>query len=258
MSEYNQAGGGQPQRTGHIMQAFDQVILGAPVSGAQKPPRLTFSFWKGKPSISVKTNAPNDMQDNGNIRAEPTNPDFYALLSCIEWLIKNPGENKFTCTLKAKRRVKGGQLSDEKMVAVRMLVGRDANDVIYMAVMSWNKDRPVIKFPFLPVNDNFAEANWGDKEGNPLPNSKISEFYAQGWLDQLRQHIPVLTRDSYEPPKPRDNNGGGYNRNAGGGGGGGGNSGGYNRGGGNAGGGGAAPAAGGADFGGFEDDDLPF
>lgn len=259
MSDNNQ-GGQAPARTGHLLQAFDQVILGAPVSGAQKPPRLTFGYYRGKPNISVKTNGPNDHMDDGKIRAEPTNPDFFAILAALEWLVNNPGENKFTCTLKAKRRVKGGQMSDDKMVSVRILVGRDNNDVIYMAVMSWNKDRPVIKFPFLPVSDNFAEANWGNAAGEPLPNSKVSEFYAKGWLDQLRHHITTLTRDNYEPPKPRDggggNGGGGYNRGGGGGNGGGGYQ--RNNGGGGGSSGGGSGGGGGASFDSFEDDGLPF
>lgn len=257
------------------LRGFDWAIIGPVQQGAQKAPRLTFGVYRGKPNISVRTNAPADQgNDKGLIRAEPSNPDFYAFLAALEHIARTPGEQKYTATLKARQRGKGGQLSEEKRPAVHMIIGRDQNEVVYIAIRHWNKDRPVIKFPILPINDNFSEVVWGDAQGNPLSNGAISSFHTLGWIEALKQHLPVATRATYQPPKPREGYGGG---NGGGGGGGGYGGGGGNRGGGGGyggggqggggynnnrnqggGGGGGDAGGGGGDFSGFSDaDDLP-
>lgn len=247
----------QTQYSGHILQEWSWPLTGPLQNGAQRPPKLSFGIYKNKPNITVRTNAPSDQgNDKGRIQAEPSNKDFQAILTAIRGFIKDPTpDQKVTATLKAKRRVSGGRLSDDKMVSVHILIGRDSNGVIYIAVRSWNKDRPVIKFPFLPESDNFGEIIWGDTQGNPLPNSKISEYYAEGMINAIEMQVQNLLRTNYKAPERRDGQGGsggggGYNRGGQGGGNNyGGGSGGYNRGGG---GGGSSN-----DFGGFGEDDLP-
>lgn len=261
MSENNQ----QPQHTGNILQEWSWPLTGPVQNGAQRPPKLSFGIYKNKPNITVRTNVPADKgNDNGAIRFEPSNKDFVAVISAIRSFTKDPTpDKKITVTLKAKRRVSGGRLSDDLMVSAHLLIGRDANGVLYIAVRSWNKDRPVIKFCFLPESDNFGEAIWGDAQGNPLPNSTISEYYASGMIDAIELQIQNLLRENWKAPERKgDNNGGGNGGNRGGYGnnGGGGNygnrngGGGYNNNGGGNGGGNNGGGAGG--FGGFEDD-LP-
>ncbi len=260
----------QPQFTGNILQEWSWPLTGPVQNGAQRPPKLSFGIYKNKPVITVRTNVPADKgNDNGAIRWEPSNKDFVAIMAALRGFIKDPTpDQKINVTLKAKRRVSGGRLSDDLMVSAHLLIGRDANGVIYAAVRSWNKDRPVIKFCFLPEADNFGEAIWGDSQGNPLPNAKISEYYAEGMVNAMELQVQNLLRENWKAPERKgDNNGGGGNRggygggNGGGGYGGGGQGGGYNRGGGGGYGGGnrgGNGGGGGSDFGGFSDDDnLP-
>ena len=239
----------QGQYQGNILQEFSLHLLGAPVNGSQKQPKLSFGRYKNRPTITVKTNSPTDQVDKGAIRFEPRIPDFYALMQAIRFLIATPGERKIPITLKS-RKFMNGQMSQDKMLSAICLVGRDANNVIYIAIRSWNKDRPVIKFPFLPTNDNYSEANWGDEQGAPLENSQVSEYYAGGWVAYMEATMSYLLASGYVEPPKKDDNGGG-NRGGGRGGYGGGGGGNYNRGG-NSGGGGSNNN----DFS-FQDDDLP-
>ncbi len=250
----------QDQRPrGNVFQEYSMVLLSEPVAGAEKPPRFTIGLYRNRPTISVRTNAPNDQgNDNGRIQANPTIPDFYAFLRVLESLAKTKGERKFTATLKARTYGKGG-LSPDKRVNAKLIFGRDRNDVIYIAVLHWNKDRPVIKFPFLPQNDNSSETNWGDAQGQPLSNAEISEFYTLGWIDAVRGFMGTLLPDNYVPPAPRNSgngNGGGqrqqggYNNN---------NRGGYqNNGGGNSSYSNSNAGSNSDDSLSFGDDDLPY
>lgn len=252
MSEQQQS---QPQET--ILREFSMAINGPVLPGAQRAPRLTIGIYRNKPTISVKTNDPNDNgRDNGRISAEPPIPDFFALKEALRRTIDNKSPHKYVINLKAKRFGAGGQLSQEKMLNVRILIGRGDDGVVYLSLIHWNKDRPMIRFNFAPSVNGREEIEWNDGTGAAMSPADASELYAGAWCTMIDTIVSHLMVTSYRPQEQRQgggNGGSGYRGNGGGGGGYRGNGGGGNYQGGGQGGGGGGAAR--NDFGGF--DDLP-
>lgn len=266
----------QPQNVETILREFSMSIVAPVINGGQRQPRLTIGIYKNKPTISVKTNDPNDNgRDNGRISVEPGIPDFFAIKNALKMLIADKTPRKIPVDLKAKRFAQGGQLSQDKMLNARLLMGRDERGVIFISCIHWNKDRPVIKFNFGPTVTNREEVIWGDGQGGIMDPAAVSELYAAAWCDIVDSIVSHLAVIGYKPQEQRQGGqgGGGYqnrgqqggggqggyqNRNNGGGNGGGGNSYQQNRGGNN---GGGQPSSGGGaaggGFDGFEEDDLP-
>ena len=258
MSDYNQDQNGGPASNETVLREFSMAMSAPPVNGAQKPPRFSMGIYRNKPTFQVRTNDPNDNgKDNGMIRAEPGIPDFFAIKNALRSLIADKTPRKIPIDLKARRFGAGGQLSQEKMLNARILLGRDDRGVLFISLLHWNKDRPAIKFSFGPQVTSREEVIWGDGQGGVLGADVVSENYAAAWCDVMDKLVAHLLVTGYRPAPPRNGggggNGGGYNRNNGGGG--------YqqrqnnnyqqrsNNGGGNGG--------GGDSFGGFEEDDLP-
>lgn len=264
MSDYQQdQNSNAPAET--VLREFSMALSAPPVNGAQKPPRFSMGIYRNKPTLQVRTNDPNDNgKDNGMIRAEPGIPDFYAIKNALRSLIADKTPRKIPVDLKARRFGAGGQLSQEKMLNARVLVGRDERGVLFISLLHWNKDRPAIKFPFGPQVTSREEVIWGDGQGGTLAADVVSEFYAAAWCDIIDKLISHLLVIGYRPAPPRNQGGGGggnYRGNNNGGGG-------YRNNNGNGGGGnnyqrrddnnsGGNRSSGNDSFGGFEEDDLP-
>lgn len=163
-----------------VLREFSMALVGAPVNGAPRPPRFSMGIYKNRPTLQVRTNDPNDNngKDNGMIRAEPGIPDFYAMKNALQSLIADKTPRKIPVDLKAKRFGQGGQLSQDKLLAARVLFGRDERGVIFVSILSWNKDRPAIKFPFGPQITGREEVVWGDGQGGVLDAAAVSSFLA--------------------------------------------------------------------------------
>lgn len=201
-----------------LLSEFRLRLLGDPLPNAKRPPTLGFKIAKNGVQIEVRTNIEND-KDYGRILAKPSISDFFSILSLLEKVATGPAGEKYTIGLKASRFI-SGQPSKEPMLDTKVVVGKDNDGVIFMGVLSWEKERPVIKFPFRPFNDNRNETTWTKGDGTALSPAEISSLYYAGWLRVLESVVPTLLINGYTPPPPRDNAGGGGGGYGGGGGGG--------------------------------------
>jgi hypothetical protein len=246
MSDGNQ--NRQPRKM-NALSEYKLRLVGEPVNGAKRAPTLGFSVNKNNPQIDVRTNVEGD-KDYGRISAKLDTPTLFTLLALLDQMAdpSTPPNTKHQIRNKAIRFINGRR--SDPMLDTTIIVGRDAEGVVFIGVTSWEKERPIIKFPFRPS----AMHELVDSTGAPVPLAKISEYCARGWANLVAQIIPTILINEYVEPPPRDGagaGGGGGNRGGGGGYGGGGN---RSGGGGGYGGGYVGGSSGG---GSFPDDDLP-
>jgi len=261
MSDGNNFQGNGTPRDRHAIGDVRLHLTAEPQQGGTKSPRLSIYYHKNKVSIEVRTNVQSDMdgQERGIIRAEIDPHMFFLFLSVLRKTIDGPNGERPE-RIRIKRPDFQKRNNGEPVLESTIAVGKDADGVVYISVLSWKKDRPAIRFPF--AIDKFIELVKAD--GSPWGKAEASVELARGYCNLWEQLIPqyMFNRYKQEEFKPRDG-GGGYNRGGGGGGGG------YNRGGGNYGG-GQSNQGGGQGGGGdmrteakpaasdWNDDDLPF
>lgn len=240
MSDGNQNRG--TARKPNALSEYKLRLIGDPVNGAKRKPTLGFSFHKNQPQIDVRTNVDGD-KDYGRISAKLDTPTFFAIVPAIENMCDpaTPNNTKIVVKNLAVRFV-NGQRTDPKL-DTQLLVGKDAEGLIYMAVTSWERERPIIKFVFRPSEMHTLF----DGTGTELSPQAVSLLYAKGWARLFAAMAPFVLYHEYVEPPPRDGGNGGGNNNNGG------NRGGGNWGGGNNGGNRNSGNSGGADAGGGDD-----
>ncbi len=226
-------GNSQPQPSS-VLNEFRTRLSGQKVNAEAKRPTLSFSVRKdGLPQINVRTGVPND-KDYGRITAKLPLFEFYAILAMIEGAVKAPNGYKDQVRISAVKFIQGKR--SDPMPESFIHIGKDDNGVVWIGVTSWEKERPVIKFPFVP--DDLIRFHHGD--GTPYSAAEASMLMARSYVDALRSLMAIKADQVFVPPPPRENIGGGgygggnrgggnWNNNRGGGGGGysGGNSGDY-------------------------------
>lgn len=242
---------GNQNRQPRKKNAFDEYKLrlqADPVNGSRKKPTLAISVRKNQPTIEVRTGVDGD-KDYGRIMGKLDTPTFFAIVPAIERMCDpaTPNDSKLVVKNMGVKFSQGGQ-RDVKL-DTQLIIGKDRDGIVYIAVTSWERERPIIKFAFRPSEMH----EWFDGAGNKLSPADVSLLYAQSWAKIFAGLTPHVLYNEYEEPPPRDDNrqggGGGYGGGRPGGGGYGGGGGGR-QGGGNWGG---APAAAAADTG----DDWP-
>ena len=247
---------GNQNRQPRKKNAYDEFklrLIGDPVNGSRKKPTLAVSVRKNQPTIEVRTGVEGD-KDYGRIMAKLDSPTFFAIPPAIDQLClaTTPNDTKFVVKNMGVKFSQGGQ-RDVKL-DTQLILGKDRDGILFIAVTSWEKDRPIIKFSFRPSEMH----DWYDGAGNKLSPAQVSVLYAQSWATIFSNLTPHVLYAEYEEPPPRDDNrqggGGGYGNRGGGGGGG---YGGGNRGGGGGGnwggGGGGGNASSGSSSGGSDD-----
>ena len=174
---------------------------------------LQWQLVNNNPRIVVYTNDPDDQIDYGKIAAKIDAPVFFAFMNMIEKAMASPSEFKDKIDNSNFSWV-GGKRAETPTVESSLLVGKDADGVVWVAVSA--PRRPQIKFPF--VNPEFH--NFFHKDGTAYSKSEVSVLMAKSYLDVLRLMMANLLVSAYVEPKPKEGGntgggGGGY-RNAGG------------------------------------------
>jgi uncharacterized membrane protein YgcG len=247
MADFNQANA--RKKTG--LSEYNLRLVADPINGARRGPNMGFVVVKNNPHIEVRTNIEND-KDYGRIIAKLDSPTFYAIIEAINEAPTWPNDKKVMWSINAHRFV-NRQRSKDPMLDAKVLVGKDKEGVVYMSVLSWDKERPLIKFPFRPA----ALHSVAHGDGTPLTAAEISVLYCRSWVRMLNNLVAHLLITEYvEPPPPQQQQGGGggFSGGQGGsnGGGGYGNRGSFQGGGGSSAGGSATGGGGGTD------DEFPF
>lgn len=181
------------------------------------------------PRIDVYTNLPGD-KDNGNIRAEIDIVIAMEILQIIEDYANGREENpQITWENSGKTWDRANNKpSKDMMVKSKIVVGKDKEGRIYIAVLSADPDRPKIKFHF-GVN-MFRKVYVGNNE--KASDAMVSRMTALAWVSMQRVLVPTILANTYVYKTKADqqqgnqrgggnynrgNSGGGNNRNYGGG-----------------------------------------
>ena len=232
--------------------------------------RLLFGMDNSVPTITLFTGN-RDEDRKGIVRVRLGMDNYGALLVVVsEAILFKPteAEPEFKRAMKTSRKIKNDQGRYTNLPDATVMVGRDKEGVIYLAVMKEGHED--IRFDF--KSDDTIK--WYRGRGEEMAKGEVSEIYCAGWLRDITTLMPVELSKNFKEEhlstnSPNRNggyqnnsgrsgnygrqNGGNYDRNAGR----------SNQGtdggksyGDNYGGSGAAPTpAAGGDFG---DDDLPF
>lgn len=222
MSNDNNFQGNAPRRDRHAIGDFRVHLTADPQQGSTKQPRFSVHYHKNKIALEVRTNVPADMnrREHGIIRAELQPQVFFMFLGLLQKAVDGPvGERPERMVLKRPDFQKRN--NGDPVVEARLAFGKTQEGVVFISVLSPDKERPAIQFKFLP--DKFVEAVKGD--GSPWGDAELSVALANGYLQMWRQLLPFYVYHRYEPEEFKGNGGGNGNN--------GGGNGGYNNGGGN-------------------------
>lgn len=214
-------------RPRNVLDEFKLRMSCPPVQGGTRPGSLAVSLVKNQPHIDVYTNVPND-KNNGNIRAAMDMPTFYMLLELMENVVTLDPEQCYKVPNKNHTFFEGKRSDEPKLISTT-IVGRDKDGVAFIAVVA--KDRPYLKFNFLPTNYHAVIG----LDGQQMSPRDTSTYMLKGWIEQYRNFMAACANTNYVEPPPREDAGtpkqsygGGQGGNSGGGGGWKGNSGGGN------------------------------
>lgn len=243
-----------PQRPKNVLDDR-RVGMSAPSTAKGKWASLNWGYFGNQARLTIWTNDPDDQQDkrnnNGKIDVKMPPSDFCKFLVLLEMAINFPdsGDHKHWMEVKDFDWF-GGKKSEQVNVQGTLYLGKK-DGVVWMSLVSKDKGRPRIKFPF----GNTMYTAFYNGDGEAMTDAQTSMLVAKANLLFLQHCIPTLAVTTYKEPEKKDaGQGGGGNRGGYGGGGG-------NRGGGNYGGGESRSGSGNnndaPDTGGY-DDDIPF
>ena len=201
---------------------------------------LSFDVYQNNPRLVVDTKDPSMMNKEhsfGRITAAMDAVGFGMFLELLKEMIASPTADKKKIENFGNDYV-NGQRSNEVVPLTDIWVGKDAEGIIFVSVISKKPGWPVIKFAFGLSDQRFTKIFHSD--GTQYSKAELSALGAKTYYKMLTELVPnVLDTHFYEaPPNPKwakGGGGGGYNKPS------------YNQQ-------SSAPAAGGGDDG----DDLPF
>lgn len=216
MADGSNFSGNQPTRDRHAIGDYRAHLLAEVQPGAEKQPRLSIHYHKNKLTLEVRTNVPSDMngRERGIIRGEMDPHIFFSFLKAFHSLIKSPPTEK-PMRLNLKRPDFQKNNGGEPVTECQVVFGRNNEGVVFMSLLSMNKERPRIMFPFHP-------GKWAEfigTDGSPLSAAQASEFIALGYLEEWEEIVPHYVYDRYVAEsfdKPGNGGGGGNYQRAGG------------------------------------------
>lgn len=190
-------------------------------NGEGKP---SFSLYVAgnNPRIDVYTNLPGD-KDDGKIRAEIDIVIAGEIFQTIEDYANNIEQNP---QVTWENSGKGWDRANNRptkdmMVKSKIVVGKDKEGRIYIAVLAADPDRPKIKFHF--GNNLFRKVFAGNNE--KASDAMVSRMTALAWTGMQKILLPTVLANTYvfkskaDQQNGRGNQGGGnYNRGGNGGG----------------------------------------
>ena len=188
-------------RPKNALDEYKLRLSAPPAQGATKPASMAFSVVSNNPRIDVYTNVPND-KNNGNIRAAMDSPTFYSLLELLEKAINGPADNRYSIKNMNHTFFEGKRSEHPKLISTTT-VGKDKEGRVFISLIA--KDRPLIKFVFLPSMYHSLVK----MDGSDFSEAEMSEVYARAYLNLLRNLVADVLTETYTEPKPRDENGGG-------------------------------------------------
>lgn len=230
------------------------LSMPCPVKGVKGWSTLYYYANNDNPGITVYTGDPNDKENNfGRIQAKFGITEMMMHLEQLKMVVASKDPISMSAICKGMR---GGKDNPKQVDVSEVEVGKGQDGVVYILVRDLeNRNRPECRFSFAPSRFHHFAVN-----GQPLTEAQASILNANAIVRMVGDLIPLISKDTYKHPEPKQQGGGGggYGGNRGGGGGGYNNNRGGNGGGGGYSGGNGGGGNGGYSGGGDMDDDVPF
>lgn len=174
-----------------------------PVKGVKGWSTLYYYANNDNPGILVYTGDPNDKEnDFGRIKAKFGLMDLMTHIEQLEAVINSKEPIKMSAVC---RTMRGGQGNLKMIDSVRVEVGKNPGGVVYIVLEDLeNQNRPLIHFPFAPTRFHHFQIN-----GEPMSEATASIFVAKGIVRLMSQLVPMISKDTYKHPEPKQQNGGG-------------------------------------------------
>ena len=148
-------------------------------------PRLYWAIFDGNPRIVVRTQDPNDKDNNYGTIVAPMDPIIMSVLSDIirQAADAEPGwRQKIT----NKSTWHNGQKLQEPIRINDIIVGKDSEGCVYIALHEDN--RPNLRFLFGPSSFHYLIKN----DGSPLSKAELSVLFAKGYANMVMQAVGTI------------------------------------------------------------------
>lgn len=189
------------RRKPNALSEYKLRLTAKPVAPGSRAPNFGIVVVKNQPHLVVRTNVEND-KNYGKIEAKLDTPTYFALIEALSQIIDGPnGARKVISNM--GHPFANGQRSKEPKLDTKVLVGKSAEGVVWIAVTSWEQSRPVIQFSFAPTQYH----QWAHGDGTPLTEAEASVLYAKSYIRNMSALVPLILFDEYVEPEPRGGQG---------------------------------------------------
>jgi hypothetical protein len=163
---------------------------------------FSYAMYQNNPRINIYIS-----KEKGYINAPMDPMTFQVYLDYITKAASGANDDKF-CIENKKYSKETSKLEVES----RTIIGKDAEGVVYVCVVSSNNDTPKIKFVFNATDTLYHSLK--HKDGQALSKGEVSQMYALAHARLLSSIIPQLLVSNYEHVEyqPNNNNKGNYNK----------------------------------------------
>lgn len=215
----NRSGGGysgpRNERPKNMLDDF-RVSLSAPSTAKGKWASLKWSYAGNQVGLSMYSNDPSD--EKGSVRVQMPPTDFCRILVLLEMAINFPetGDHKVWMEYSDYVWFNREKSKDVKLQGTIYVGKKDG--VVWMSLVSYDKNRPRIKFPFGNTMYNALYKS----DGTPMSDAETSVIAAKANLMFLQHTIPTVANANYkhrESGAKKDDRGSDDRRSGGGGGG---------------------------------------
>lgn len=148
-------------------------------------PRLYWAIFDGNPRIVVRTQDPNDKDNNYGTIVAPMDPIIMSVLSDIirQAADAEPGWRQKVTN---KSTWHNGQKLEEPTRINDIIVGKDSEGCVYIALHEDN--RPNLRFLFGPSTFHYLVKN----DGSPLTKAELSVLFAKGYANMVMQAVGTI------------------------------------------------------------------
>lgn len=169
---------------------------------------LLIDIWMNNPRLILQTNDPAMQSRNyGRFTAPIETPTLLALVELIDAAIANKEPHKEFVEVYSKP--KGADFSAPAVHICDIVVGRDTEGSVFIALAIKEDGWPNVKFVYAPPDARFVKLRHGS--GTPFTKQEISELYAKAYTNLMRiGTINVLNTHHVEAQRPGQQGGGGY------------------------------------------------
>lgn len=190
----NRSGGYSGPRTERPKNMLDdfRVSLSAPSTAKGKWASLKWSYAGNQVGITMYSNDPNDEKKSVRVQMPPT--DFCRVLVLLEMAINFPdqGDHKHWMEYSDYQWFSGEKSKEVKLQGVIYVGKKDG--VVWMSLVSYDKSRPRIKFPF----GNTMYTALYKSDGSPMTDAETSVISAKANLLFLTHTIPTVANANYK------------------------------------------------------------